>query len=207
MNVSRETLADISGVDVSRETFEQLETYVELLLAANQTQNLIAQATAPDIWTRHIADSLQLVRLAPKAQSWLDIGSGAGLPGIVIAIATAAPTLLVESRRLRTTFLEHVAATLQLRDVSVVTASLANVTPARFDAITARAVASLDRLFDMTQLFSHPSTVLVFPKGKSAAEEVESVRRTWQGRLDIISSRTDANAGIVVARDVRRRGK
>ena len=96
---------------------------------------------------------------------------------------------------------------LDLRDVAIITASLANVPPRHVDAITARAVASLDRLLDMTRPFCHPGTVLVFPKGKSAAEEVETARRTWQGRFEIVPSRTDANAGIVVARDVRRRGK
>ena len=95
---------------------------------------------------------------------------------------------------------------LHLHEASVVTASIANVTPAPFDAITARAVAPLDRLIEMTQPFSHPGTTLVFPKGRSAAEEVATARRTWQGRFDIIPSRTDASAGIVVARDVRRRG-
>jgi 16S rRNA (guanine527-N7)-methyltransferase len=207
MTVSRETLSEISGVDVSRETFDTLTAYVDLLIAENDQQNLIAKTSIPDIWTRHIADSLQLAALAPQAKSWLDIGTGPGLPGLVIAIATGAPTLLVEPRRLRTAFLERVVETLAMRDVRVVTASLAAVKPAQFDAITARAVASLDKLLAMTRPFSHPNTVLVLPKGRSAAEEVETAQQTWQGRFEIIPSRTDASAGIVVARDMRRRGK
>ncbi len=206
MNVSRETLSMTAGMNVSRETYECLSIYVDLLLAENERQNLIAKTSVPDIWTRHIADSLQLAALAPAAKSWLDIGTGPGLPGLVIAIATRAPMLLVEPRRLRTVFLERVIETLHLRDVRVIAATLSHVKPAPFDAITARAVAPLDKLFAMTRAFSHVETVLVFPKGRSAAEEVASAQRTWQGRFEIIPSRTDASAGIVVARDVRRRG-
>lgn len=204
VDVSRETLSDISGVVVSRETFDKLAIYVDLLLAENEHQNLIAKVTIPDIWTRHVADSLQLAAQAPDAKSWLDVGSGPGLPGLVLAIATGVPTLLVEPRRLRTAFLERVVATLHMRDVRVATAMLAAVKSEPFDAITARAVASLDKLLAMTRPFSHPGTILVLPKGKSAAEEVETARRTWQGRFEIVPSRTDASAGIVVARDVRR---
>ena len=207
MIVSRETLVELSGVDVSRETFNQLTAFVDLLIAENAHQNLISKASVPEIWPRHIVDSLQLVPLAPRANSWLDIGTGPGLPGMVIAIATGVRTLLVEPRRLRTAFLERAIGTLDMGDVRVVTASIAHVTPTPFDAITARAVAPLDRLIEMTRPFSHPGTVIVFPKGRSAAEEVASARRTWQGRFDIIPSRTDASAGIVVATGLRRRGK
>ena len=207
MTVSRETLAMMSGVDVSRETFERLNRYVDLLLIENDQQNLISKNSIPEIWSRHIADSLQLVALAPHADSWLDIGTGAGLPGMVIAIVTGVDTLLVEPRRLRTDFLARVAADLALANVRIVTASLANVAPEPFAAITARAVAPLDRLIAMTRDFSRFGTSLILPKGRSAAEEVETARRTWQGRFEIVPSRTDANAGIVVAQDVRRRGK
>jgi 16S rRNA (guanine527-N7)-methyltransferase len=207
MIFARETLSSISGVNVSRETFVCLTTYVDILLAENQQQNLISKSSVADIWTRHIADSLQLVSLAPDARSWLDIGTGPGLPGVVIAIATDVPTLLVEPRPRRTAFLERVAATLGLTEVRVMTAMIAAVPPEPFDAITARAVASLEKLLAMTQPFTRSATTLVFPKGKSAAEEVETARRTWQGHFEIVPSRTDANAGIVVARDVRRRGK
>lgn len=206
IDVSRETLSQLSGIDVSRETFDELAVYVDLLVAENEAQNLIAKASVADLWTRHIADSLQLIASASDAKSWLDVGSGPGLPGLVIAIATGAPTLLVEPRRLRTAFLDRVVTTLGLRDVRIETAMLASVSPQPFGAITARAVASLDKLLAMTRPFSHSGTILVLPKGKSAAEEVETARRTWQGRFEIVPSRTDASAGIVVARDVRRRG-
>ena len=206
MIVSRETFSNLAGVDVSRETFDKLTTFVDLLLSENNKQNLISRTSVAHIWPRHIADSIQLVALAPQARSWLDIGSGPGLPGMVIAIATAARTLLVEPRRLRTAFLESAIAALGMDDVRVVTASIANVAPSPFDAITARAVAPLDRLIDLTQPFVHAGTILVFPKGRSAAEEVATARRTWQGHIDIIPSRTDTSAGIVVAKGLRRRG-
>lgn len=201
MIVSRETIL----VDVSRETGDRLQAYVDRLIQENDRQNLISSNSVADIWTRHIADSLQLSEFAPWAGSWLDIGSGSGLPGVVIAIATGAPTLLVEPRRLRTEFLARVVADLALANVEIVTASLANVAPRPIDAITARAVAPLDKLFAMGLPFSHRGTVWVLPKGRSAAEEVATARRTWQGRFDIVPSRTDPDAGIVVATGVRRR--
>ena len=207
MNVSRETLVEVSGVDVSRETFNRLATYVELLTAENQVQNLVAKNSLSDLWSRHIADSLQLTALAPSARSWLDIGTGAGLPGLVIAIATGARTLLVEPRRLRTEFLSRVVVALELREVRIITASLAHVPAMPYDAITARAVGSLDALLAMSLPFAHQETRWILPKGKSAAQEVATARQTWQGRFEIVPSRTDASAGIVVARDVRRRGK
>ena len=207
MSVSRETFSELSGADVSCETFDRLTRYVDLLTAENETQNLIAKGSIPDLWSRHIADSLQLVALVPGARSWLDIGTGAGLPGLVIAIATGVPTLLVEPRRLRTNFLSHVVGVLDLRNVRIVTASLANVEPEPCDAITARAVGSLNALLAMSLPFANRETRWILPKGRSAGEEVATARQTWQGHFEIVPSRTDASAGIVVARDVRRRGR
>ena len=136
-----DALERAAGRPVSRETLALLEAFVERLKTANQTQNLVAASTLDAIWERHILDSAQLVRFEPSAgASWVDIGSGAGLPGIVIAALVEGPVTLVEPRRLRAAFLEETVAVSGLADrVSVLTSKIENVR-GKFDLITARAV-------------------------------------------------------------------
>jgi 16S rRNA (guanine527-N7)-methyltransferase len=189
---------------VSRETLVALEQYVALLLDENDRQNLISRASAETIWSRHIEDSLQLLDHAPANARWLDIGSGPGLPGIVLAIAGVREITLVEPRRLRTDFLERCKAKLNLAGVTVVTGK-AEQLAGSFDVITARAVASLDRLFAIGQPLLSPQGQWVLPKGRSAEKELEEARATWQGTFELEPSRTDPDARILVARGVRRR--
>jgi 16S rRNA (guanine527-N7)-methyltransferase len=193
---------------VSRETYELLEHYVALLLEESERQNLIAQSTVEEVWQRHIADSAQLVRFAPRPDSsWLDIGSGAGLPGLVIAILTEGPVTLVEPRRLRADFLQCAADVLGLsRRVTVHAAKAERITGA-FDVITARAVASLDALLRISLHLSTDKTLWLFPKGKSAQSELDEARRSWQGSFRLEPSVTSREAAILVASDVRRKGR
>jgi 16S rRNA (guanine527-N7)-methyltransferase len=197
------------GRPVSRETLARLDAYVALLLAENERQNLIGRSTVEEVWTRHIADSAQLIRFAPRTDSrWLDIGSGAGLPGVVIAILDPGPMTLVEPRRLRADFLVRAVAELGLAERVTVHAAKAETIEGRFDAITARAVASLDRLLAISQHLSTDKTIWLLPKGKSARFELDEARRTWQGHFRLEASRTDPDAQIVVATGVhRRRGR
>ena len=193
------------GHDVPRETLERLEHFVAILRCENERQNLVAKSTLDDLWQRHIADAVQLVPFAPERGSWLDIGSGAGLPGIVIAIITNAPMLLVEPRRLRADFLQRTVDALALGStVSVVHAKIEGVRHAPVDVITARAVASIDRLFAIAGHLSHKGTIWVLPKGRSAKSELDDARRTWQGDFRLEPSRTDPDAQILVASRVRR---
>jgi 16S rRNA (guanine527-N7)-methyltransferase len=191
-----------SGVDVSRETMAKLEQFVELLLTESEQQNLIATSTIGSIWERHIIDSAQLCSLAPRQGKWLDIGAGAGLPGIVIAILTLQPILLVEPRRLRADFLKRCVAELELTHASVECSKVERVTGS-FDIVTARAVASLDRLFGMAHHLSHAGTHWVLPKGRSGAKELADVRRSWQGEFRIERSATDPDGVIVLAERIR----
>ena len=198
--------AALAGVDVPRETFERVERFVALLIEENQRQNLVAKSTVPDLWQRHIADAAQLLAFAPPRGSWLDIGSGAGLPGVVIAILTGAPMLLVEPRRLRAEFLQRAIDALELGpNVSVIQSKIEAVRHAPVDIITARAVASIDRLFAIAVHLSHKGTVWVLPKGKSAKSELDEARRTWQGDYRLEPSRTDPDAQILVGSRVRRK--
>ncbi|WP_294122288.1 16S rRNA (guanine(527)-N(7))-methyltransferase RsmG [Sphingomonas sp.] len=194
--------------DVPRETFERLERYVELLLDENERQNLISRSTTDEVWQRHILDSAQIVPFAPRSDSsWLDIGSGAGLPGLVVAILTKGPVTLVEPRKLRADFLQRVADALGLSDRVAVHAAKAERITGSFDVITARAVSSLDDLLRISRHLSTDKTRWLFPKGKSAQSELDEARRTWQGEFRLEPSRTDPAAAIIIAEHVQRRGK
>ena len=201
-------LPDNLRAGVSRETSEQLRAYVGLLLEENERQNLIAKSTVEEVWERHIADSAQLVRFAPRSDSsWLDIGSGAGLPGLVIAILTQGPVTLVEPRKLRADFLSRAAVALGLNGRVTVHAARAERITGTFDVITARAVASLDALLRISQHLSTDKTLWLFPKGKSARNELDEARRAWQGSFRLEPSVTSQEAAILVASDVRRKGR
>lgn len=196
-----DALPAIVGRDVPRETFEQLESFVALLLEANGQQNLIAASTVPEVWPRHILDSAQLVPLAGEG-TWLDVGSGGGLPGVVTAILTGAPTLLIEPRRLRAEFLDSVRCALDLANVQVHRVRPAALTGA-FDNITARAVAPAAELLRMTAHLARPGTRWLLPKGRTAHKELDEVRAAWQGSFRLEPSRTDPDASILIATDIR----
>lgn len=201
-----EALSAASGRNVSRETYEQLERYAALLIEANARQNLIAPNSIPELWNRHILDGAQLLGLAGEKGTWCDIGSGAGLPGLVIAILGGHPITLIEPRRLRAEFLRQVVAELDLAQVHVVEAKAERIS-GKFDFITARAVARLDKLFGMAWHLAHSETKWVLPKGESVKSELDEARATWQGSFRLVPSRTHPAAAIVVAEHVERRGK
>lgn len=187
---------------VSRET--QLATFVELLREEAARQNLIAPSTLEQVWSRHIVDSAQLISHAPEDGVFLDIGSGAGLPGVVIALLRDAPVELVEPRKLRTDFLSRVVGELGLGNVIVHTAKIER-TRGPVAVISARAVAPLVDLFRIAAHRSTSSTVWVLPKGRNAQSEVAEARRKWHGSFHVEPSITASDSLIVVAREVRPR--
>lgn len=193
----------LSGT-VSRETQQKLEAYADLLVSENERQNLISRSSADDLWTRHLLDSAQLLRFAPKECEWLDIGSGPGLPGLVLAILGVRAITLVEPRRLRTDFLQRCVGELGLTNVTIVTGKAERLT-GRYDVITARAVASLGQLFAMSEQLMRSPGHWVLPKGRSAAKELEEAQTTWQGEFRLEVSQTDPEARILVAKGVRRK--
>lgn len=192
-------LSDAAGRDVSRETCEHITTYVELLKGGAAQQNLIAPSTIETVWERHIVDSAQLVRFEPFAGArWADIGSGAGLPGLVVALLTDGPITLIEPRRLRAQFLCEAAISLGLSDrVSIECAKVERI-EGTFDVITARAVAALDRFLAITSHLSKSETVWVLPKGKNAQSELAQAQRNWQCDALVEQSRTDPDSQILV---------
>lgn len=195
----------VIGGPVSRETAARLELYAALLKNAAQSQNLVSKSTLETLWDRHILDSAQLVPLAPAGASWADLGSGAGLPGLVVAILTGDPMTLIEPRRLRVEFLRTAAGALGLANVSVI-GSKAQSASGQFDVITARAVAPAGDLLGMSCHLAHSKTRFLLMKGRSAKKELEDVRATWQGDFRLVASRTDAEAAILIAERVHRRG-
>ena len=191
-----------SGRPVSRETLAKLERYAALLTEEAHRQNLIARSTVEHLWQRHLLDSAQLVPFHPGPYaSWLDMGSGAGLPGIVIALLVDGPVTLVEPRRLRAEFLRRVAAELELE--VTVHQQKAEALTGQFDSITARAVASVDRLLQLAGHLAHAGTKWVLPKGKSAKSELAEARRNWQCEARIEASCTDPGAEILVLSKVK----
>jgi 16S rRNA (guanine527-N7)-methyltransferase len=201
-------LAEVSGRPVSRETFDRLDRFVTLLSNESKRQNLVASSTLANLWERHIVDSAQLVRFAPEpGASWVDIGSGAGLPGIVIALLAQGPVTLVEPRRLRVEFLSRVIGDLGLRSRVSIVHGKADKASGIYDVITARAVATTERLLAMTLHLSHRGTVWLLPKGKSGKSDLADAERTWQGAFRSAQSLTDPQAVILIASGVHVKGK
>ncbi|NCP14266.1 MAG: 16S rRNA (guanine(527)-N(7))-methyltransferase RsmG [Sphingomonadales bacterium] len=184
----------------------RLDTFAALVLEENQRQNLIAKSSEPQLWQRHIADSAQLLdnvsreTLGPNAGGpWLDLGSGPGFPGIVIAaICPNMPVVLVESRARRAEFLETVIAALDLRKCRVEGQRLERVTPFEARAISARAFAPLAKLLSLSAPFSTARTAYVLPKGRSAAQELATLKPSTRAMFHVKHSLTDPEAGIIV---------
>ena len=185
----------------------RLEPLADYVLSEQAHQNLIAPSTRSSIWSRHIADSAQLLLLAGSAPQglWIDIGSGAGFPGLVVACLDDRPVLLVEPRTRRASFLEVTAGALGLSSrVSVEQKKISQVIGSAA-ILSARAVASMEDLFQQAHHLAVADTLWLLPKGRSAREEVASVERAWHGLFHVEHSLTDQDAMIVVASKVRRR--
>ena len=177
-----------------------LERFVELLIAENGQQNLIAASTIPTMWVRHIADSAQLLSFDTREGDglWIDLGSGAGLPGMVVAILSARPMLLVESRKRRCDFLRTVVAELGLAHIEVAEAPLERIDTRPAASISARAFAPLDKLLDLSARFSTESTRWLLPKGRNAVKELALLPQPWQRRFHVEQSRADTESQILI---------
>lgn len=202
---ARQWIIDRFGV--SRET--RLAQFADLLVQGSAQQNLISASTIPYVWERHLLDSAQLIPLAAEAVegSWIDIGAGAGLPGMVVAILTDRPIVLVEPRIKRVEFLRETAAVLDLgQQVDVVQSRIESYKPpVAASVVSARAVAELSKLLLSTVHCTDLSTVWILPKGRNVQSEVDDARQKWQGVFHVERSLTADDSGIVVARGVRPR--
>jgi 16S rRNA (guanine527-N7)-methyltransferase len=198
---------------VSAATAARLDVFATLLTAWNARINLVAPSTLPRLWTRHIADSLQLVGLAPNARTWIDLGSGGGFPGLVIACALAdlpdAKVHLVESNSKKAAFLrEAVRATGALADVHPVRIdNFVESFDGRADAITARALAPLKSVLDQSVGLLKGGAVGLFPKGRDVEAELTEASKYWNIQAELVPSRTDPIGRIVVVRALERRAR
>ncbi|MFM9851863.1 MAG: 16S rRNA (guanine(527)-N(7))-methyltransferase RsmG [Sphingomonadaceae bacterium] len=198
----------VATLVVSRETIAQLERLAAAIIEENGRQNLISAGTIPAIWHRHIVDSAQLLPLAGVQRGtspWLDLGTGAGFPGLVVACLSEQPMILVESRRKRFEFLAKTADALGLGHVTVHGGGLDTLESCATGVISARAFAPLPRLLDAAIRFSRKRTIWILPKGRSAREELASASPAWHGEFEVKQSVTDADAAIIVARTVQKR--
>ena len=193
----------LSARNVPRGTFVALEAFLELLRREALTQNLIAASTIETIWSRHVVDSAQLMDHAGPWKNWLDLGSGAGFPGIIVATLGQGRVTLVESRAKRVAFLQEAAAVAGVTErVTIIGGRVETAPKSRFDVISARAFAPLDKLLTLGAPFADKATRWVLPKGKSAAEELEATHGSWQGDFELVPSVTDSQAAIIVATGV-----
>ena len=186
---------------------ERLERFISLLLAENQKQNLISKPSESQIWQRHIADSAQLLEHVSRetltsegADPWLDLGTGAGFPGIVIAaLLPETPVVLVESRIRRVEFLENSARELGLTRCKVIGERLERVDPFATSVISARAFAPLPKLLRLSSPFSTKATRYILPKGRKAAHELGELKPSIRSMFHVKQSLTDSESGIIVS--------
>ncbi len=188
--------------NVSRETAEALDLYVAQLTRWQTVKNLVGPATLAEVWQRHVADALQLLTLAPEAKRWLDLGSGAGIPGLILAIAGRGKTgfhvSLVESNARKCAFLSETArltgapVTVHNARIEAVIGTLSGV-----EIVCARALAPLSQLLAWTEPLLTSGTIGLFPKGRDAAAELTEAEDAWTFTRDLIPSRTDSQARIV----------
>lgn len=195
--------------DFSTLAGERLEKLRSLLIEENQNQNLVSAPSLDHIWLRHFADSAQLIDYVPRETtgSWLDLGTGAGFPGLVIAILRPdAETVMVESRARRIDWLDRAIEALGLKNAKLYGSRLENVDDRPFCAISARAFAPLPKLLDLSARFSTAETTWLLPKGRSARQELDDLRG-WNHMFHVEQSLTDPEAGVIVGKLAGRKGK
>ncbi|WP_424941383.1 16S rRNA (guanine(527)-N(7))-methyltransferase RsmG [Aliiroseovarius sp. S253] len=196
-------------VDVSRETFERLEAYVALMKKWNSAINLVSPSTISQIWSRHILDSAQIYELAPeKPNMWCDMGSGGGLPALVVSIMSkdAHPELsmiCIESDLRKATFLRTVARELDLQ-LTVRSERIEKVEPLSADVLSARALAPLEALCGFAERHLRPGGVAIFPKGENYRQEVHEALENWSFQLDTYPSKTHPSAVILKIGEISR---
>lgn len=192
----------LAEADVSRETARRLDIYVAQLRRWQNVKNLVGPATLSEVWTRHIADALQLRAIAPDAETWLDLGAGAGLPGLVLAIAgherPGFQVDLIESNARKCAFLTETARLTEV-PAKVHNARVEQAIEAHrgMAVVCARALAPLGQLLTWAEPLLTTGTIGLFPKGRDVQAELTDAARQWKFVYDLVPSRTDSEARIV----------
>ena len=204
--------SQLGGVDVSRETIQNLEHFAALVTKWTPKINLIAKGSVPDIWDRHIIDSVQLYRFAPKVyEKWADLGSGGGFPGIILAILAKekqpnAHFTLIESDQRKSTFLRTAARELRL-SITVIPERIEQTAPLGADVVSARALAPLPSLLPLVGRHMRDGGICLLHKGKQAAQEVADAKNDWSFDLEDHASMTDPEARLLIIQRISARGK
>jgi 16S rRNA (guanine527-N7)-methyltransferase len=188
---------------VSRETGERLTAYADLLVRWNARINLVSRPDLAQLWPRHIADSLQLATLIPAGARVVDMGSGGGFPGLVIAMATDAHVTLIESDQRKAAFLREASRVAGVR-TRVIAARIEAADAGPADVVSARALAPLPQLLQWGVRFLDKEGSCLFLKGKNADEELNAAHADWRMAVTRIPSRTDADGVILRLSDIRR---
>ena len=211
LNLSADKARALALFPVSRETEERLDRLLEVLLLWQRRLNLIAPSTLRQIWTRHIADSLQLLPLAPEARTWVDLGSGGGFPGVVLACAltgrSGAAVHLIESNGKKVAFLREAArVTGAPAVVHAIRAEKFGETCAEpIEAVTARAFAPLKTLCDQAFPLISRGAVGLFPKGQDVDAELTEAAKYWRLQASKVPSKTSPEGSIVLIRGLEAR--
>ena len=185
---------------------ERLDHLVRLVVTENERQNLVAPSTIATIWNRHVLDSIQLLALAKDTDGlWLDIGTGGGFPGMVLAASSPRPFVFAEPRRRRADFLREAAEALELTNVNVCQCKVERVFEIRATVISARAVAPIEDVFAAAKHCSTWNTTWLLPRGASASSDLHDTQRMWHGQFGLEPSVTDPVSHIVVATGVAAR--
>lgn len=195
--------------DADEVALARLDRLIQMLTDENERQNLVSAASLGEVWQRHIADSAQLLCHVPRETSspWLDLGTGAGFPGLVVAaLRPDCEVVMVESRGRRIEWLNGVITELGLNQARVEGDRLEKVTTFPACVISARAFAPLDRLLELSVRFSTERTVWLLPKGRSARQELEALHG-WKHVFHVEQSLTDREAGVIVGQINDRKGR
>ncbi|WLA82963.1 MULTISPECIES: 16S rRNA (guanine(527)-N(7))-methyltransferase RsmG [Bradyrhizobium] len=212
LNVSaKDKAAALALTPVSRETEARLDRYIALLLAWQAKTNLVAPSTLPALWTRHVSDSLQLLSLAPSAKSWVDLGSGGGFPGVVLACALAetpgTSIHLVERIAKKAAFLREAIrvtaspGTVHLADIG----DTVDRIPGPIDCVTARALAPLHQLIGFAEPWVKKGAKALFLKGQDVEAELTEATKYWIIEPKLHASRTGGQGWIVELGSIERR--
>lgn len=201
--------AFLKDTGVSRETLERLKSYAALLEKWQTRINLVGPATLPHLWQRHMLDSAQLIPLASissKPRVWIDLGAGAGFPGLVIAIMTGDQVHLCEANTKKCVFLREAVRVTGIKNVTIHNQRIEEIKPFDADVIVARAFAPLPRLLEYAAPFFGKDTIGLFLKGQYIDEELTEATKCWNINADQLPSQSDESGRILKIRSVQRAG-
>ncbi len=201
----------IKTYSVSRETFEKLNRFVQILTEWQEKMNLVSRSSMAEVWVRHISDSAQLYQYVNADAKYVyDVGSGAGFPAMVLAIMSQADNRqtkfkLIESIEKKTVYLNDVKEKLDLKNVEIINERSENLKlqPANF--VTARAVADLNKLFSFLFPLTDKNTVLILPKGKTFLQEINQAKKNWNFDLKVEKNTVHEEGVVLLVSSLRRK--